>query len=173
MRGKEAQKVKKVLEKGITPARAGKSTPVRWQQRSNWDHPRACGEKFDELTHFSRKQGSPPRVRGKGFPCSCRLLQEGITPARAGKSCTPSAVLVSGRDHPRACGEKSFSHSARRVGSGSPPRVRGKASERLTTANYDRITPARAGKRYSLRPLNSACWDHPRACGEKHCRKLV
>ena len=31
------------------------------------------------------------------------------------------------------------------------------------------ITPAYAGKSSSFFAISSACWDHPRLCGEKKC----
>ena len=33
--------------------------------------------------------------------------------------------------------------------------------------SIDRITPACAGKRYTLTAQSSMVWDHPRVCGEK------
>ena len=50
---------------------------------------------------------------------------------------------------------------------GSPPRVRGKVSERLTRGNYARITPACAGKRPLPSSGDTRARDHPRVCGEK------
>ena len=50
------------------------------------------------------------------------------------------------QDHPRVCGEKSFSSMSQSRPSGSPPRVRGKV---YGCANYNYqygITPACAGK---------------------------
>ena len=51
------------------------------------------------------------------------------------------------RDHPRVCGEKRYSIQRIGKGTGSPPRMRGKVSQRELKADRDRITPAYAGKR--------------------------
>ena len=50
---------------------------------------------------------------------------------------------------------------------GSPPRVRGKDSIRITEKGDTRITPACAGKRQGFLALVPGCRDHPRVCGEK------
>ena len=55
---------------------------------------------------------------------------------------------------------------------GSPPRVRGKESLRQIRGRAGRITPACAGKRFSLCPERLAEKDHPRVCGEKPMCKM-
>ena len=45
VRGKAQMPDKWPCVVGITPARAGKSSPSRRAARPSWDHPRACGEK--------------------------------------------------------------------------------------------------------------------------------
>ena len=71
------------------------------------------------------------------------------------------------QDHPRVCGEKNLTVEAGGSITGSPPRVRGKASKSANITGGSRITPACAGK--SLRTLITCdCrQDHPRVCGEK------
>ena len=54
------------------------------------------------------------------------------------------------------------------AGPGSPPRVRGKVSERGSYFMMTRITPACAGKRSGQSGKIFACEDHPRVCGEKN-----
>ena len=71
----------------------------------------------------------------------------GITPACAGKS--SSSFWCSG------------------VSIGSPPRVRGKAGLVGGHADYERITPACAGKRQAWPSRSPTFRDHPRVCGEK------
>ena len=95
---------------GITPAYAGKS-PFKWFfQVVLGDHPRVCGEKGVPHRGGTRCRGSPPRMRGKGFPMFLLRRPVGITPAYAGKRLT-SAPCATGRwDHPRVCGEKPFVH---------------------------------------------------------------
>ena len=72
--------------RGITPACAGSRHPQKARYTGNRDHPRVCGEKHTSLSVQSTIGGSPPRVRGEGFPaisCPCAV---GITPACAGRS---------------------------------------------------------------------------------------
>ena len=76
--------------------------------------------------------------------------------------------LCSGRgDHPRVGGEKSFIHSWLSVGTGSPPRGRGKAQMDLSNLEQLRITPAWAGKSRSADLRSELSEDHPRVGGEK------
>ncbi len=77
----------------ITPACAGKSAGIFQAQLQAKDHPRVCGEKIEILMKRTESAGSPPRVRGKVPAADCKLLDDRITPACAGKS-----VLRSGAD---------------------------------------------------------------------------
>ena len=71
---------------GITPACAGKRIPGFRLIFANGDHPRVCGEKYEDLMYNPKVMGSPPRVRGKVFGLVSRVPGLGITPACAGKS---------------------------------------------------------------------------------------
>ena len=153
--------------RGITPARAGKSPVSTSSNARARDHPRACGEKANTYIVTPSKVGSPPRVRGKGAAAHVRRGDEGITPARAGKSRAPTRAGRTTRDHPRACGEKALSVSLLHPKQGSPPRVRGKVDALQRRQLFPGITPARAGKRQNHAACGSAARDHPRACGEK------
>ena len=50
---------------------------------------------------------------------------------------------------------------------GSPPHGRGKGYEDWEGVSKERITPAWAGKSFSVSRLGAWCWDHPRMGGEK------
>ncbi len=50
---------------------------------------------------------------------------------------------------------------------GSPPPMRGKDLENLSSPRSIGITPAYAGKSVRLTAAHSAHQDHPRLCGEK------
>ena len=108
-------------------------------------------------------------MRGKGGPNHVQRTKEGITPAHAGKRRTSRAFVLLTRDHPRACGEKPYSLNRPPDGSGSPPRMRGKAVSAVVQLFGDRITPAHAGKRSVCLRLKWPPSHHPRACGEKVC----
>ena len=147
VRGKAYSKVKPDEYMGITPAHAGKSTKRNRCSNGRRDHPRACGEKEAKTWPKESVWGSPPRMRGKVpvtvFLCFCA----GITPAHAGKSCTPSGCRPQSWDHPRACGEKRRCLKTSSASLGSPPRMRGKGQIQHKIGARDGITPAHAGKR--------------------------
>ena len=127
MRGKEYVNRPPRVHLGITPACAGKRLVPSAPLDKGGDHPRMCGEKAASGEYVTRKEGSPPHVRGKGlqFAVSCRDL--GITPACAGKRAQREGTPCGTGDHPRMCGEKGF-----------PPGL---------CVLLTRITPACAGKR--------------------------
>ena len=167
VRGKVAELLDERNMHGITPARAGKREVMVLPHVPPEDHPRACGEKGALFESGGGVQGSPPRVRGKGWIDRRNDPLNGITPARAGKSPSRSTCCCSGRDHPRACGEKTPLLSRVAIAGGSPPRVRGKGPCSACPARCGRITPARAGKSGTPTTRAASSRDHPRACGEK------
>ena len=69
----------------ITPAYAGKSVFEQHDVISDKDHPRLCGEKYQEGTVITAYIGSPPPMRGKGHGLSFSPRFFRITPAYAGK----------------------------------------------------------------------------------------
>ena len=90
---------------GITPARAGKTSHRSRAIRRNEDHPRSCGKDSFIAHQLLNPLGSPPLVRerpGKSTRPRCR---PGITPARAGKTCTLMALHDEFGDHPRSYGK--------------------------------------------------------------------
>ena len=126
-----------------------------------------CGEKAVGLDHQVDILGSPPRMQGKGPAGQILVVSVGITPACAGKSAVREILLIVSRDHPRVCGEKSPRGHCLCYPIGSPPRMRGKERNRISGLPQAGITPAYAGKSSFLASHRSACWDHPRVCGEK------
>ena len=79
----------------ITPAYAGKSFVCVLLSVSIRDHPRVCGEKFDQLPLEIRQKGSPPRMRGKVSRGEYSEMDSGITPAYAGKRSRASGFVPS------------------------------------------------------------------------------
>ena len=57
------------------------------------------------------------------------------------------------------------------VGLGSPPPMRGKATEKYNGVSKKGITPAYAGKSKTHAGMSTPAADHPRLCGEKHIGK--
>ena len=168
MRGKAHALKKRTLPVGITPAYAGKRFVLTVQQGWKQDHPRVCGEKSAFRLAVRSATGSPPRMRGKVAHLSEVSVDEGITPAYAGKSPRSSLLPLSRWDHPRVCGEKTQNptqnailmgspprmrgkdHSSRANtnSAGSPPRMRGKGITATVQSSITGITPAYAGKSY-------------------------
>ena len=113
------------------------------------DHPRACGENLDEFLPCKTVRGSPPRVRGKRAKTYGDTHEQGITPARAGKTRAGLCRSAPSWDHPRACGENAPLMREKPAQRGSPPRVRGKLLDKEKAFQFLRITPARAGKTWT------------------------
>ena len=172
MRGKDNQIIKQQQELGITPAYAGKSPLFQNVRQCIEDHPRLCGEKADTAQNLANSAGSPPPMRGKGFPYIITSTGSRITPAYAGKRIPYFAACFTISDHPRLCGEKLSRCDDLRSGVGSPPPMRGKVFSIAIIRIKTRITPAYAGKRRPCGDLAAHCRDHPRLCGEK-CRCSV
>ena len=91
-----------------------------------------------------------------------------ITPAHAGKTTVAVQQVRHHTDHPRACGENSAYGKVHFLRFGSPPRMRGKPFPLPVPSFASRITPAHAGKTFSLPGSRALPPDHPRACGENH-----
>ena len=117
-------------------------------------------------------QGSPPRGRGKVLFLSVLCVTSGITPAWAGKSAGFQSAPSGPRDHPRVGGEKSSPRIAAGRPLGSPPRGRGKGFFHGRSVPLAGITPAWAGKSFSMTARGRVRRDHPRVGGEKINRLL-
>ena len=115
-------------------------------------------------------------MRGKVGNRPGGQLPVGITPACAGKSLPLRHSTVTGRDHPRMCGEKAIRDCVMKTVKGSPPHVRGKAEQCNRRNNQPGITPTYAGKSFWRCKARRRCRDHPphmrgKGCGDKvkHC----
>ena len=146
MRGKGLSELAHTKKARITPACAGKTTSVLPSTLPATDHPRVCGENFQDLAAQYEKAGSPPRVRGKRNDYRPGTIQVRITPACAGKTLSPALRVSAPTDHPRVCGENGTRASKKRAPCGSPPRMRGKHIGAACDYRGVRITPAHAGK---------------------------
>ena len=110
------------------------------------------------------------RGKGRDFPRGMRAQR--ITPAYAGKSNIFFHFAAPPRDHPRTCGEKFSGRLPATTATGSPPHMRGKVPIFADPQEWDRITPAHAGKRAFITSRRHPDRDHPRTCGEKVFRPL-
>ena len=129
MRGKEGGKLCAIIMPRITPAYAGKSYRSESTLHSRPDHPRLCGEKTMSSVFSTADTGSPPPMRGKAEITRTKFDTVGITPAYAGKRFQFPDHRFPCQDHPRLCGEKRQRTGQKHFGEGSPPPMRGKASQ--------------------------------------------
>ena len=111
----------------ITPAYAGKSSPIDCSIPQYQDHPRLCGEKSSSLKNNKIGLGSPPPMRGKVHIVVHTVAIIRITPAYAGKRLLTICDGNDIEDHPRLCGEKFHNAYNSPLRLGSPPPMRGKA----------------------------------------------
>ena len=110
---------------GITPADAGNSKLWQNLKKMLADHPRGCGEQCFIRSKGCEHLGSPPRMRGTGFPPYLFINTNGITPADAGNRNCKTRNAVATQDHPRGCGEQVTFIIMTTWEQGSPPRMRG------------------------------------------------
>ena len=147
-RGKVLEGAPPLVTGRITPARAGKRNIFPACLDKVRDHPRTRGEKYEFIILRNSIAGSPPHARGKDGRSIYQYLQE--------------------QDHPRTRGEKLLLRVVLMSLSGSPPHARGKVIFSAVSVDFDRITPARAGKSaYSFQAQRTG-EDHPRTRGEKN-----
>mgnify|MGYP006266144635 CR=1 FL=1 len=172
-RGKGAVFDPHPIDRGITPARAGKRCAHAYPPATAQNYPRSRGEKAARTSESVKRSELPPLARGKaGFdqPVSER---PGITPARAGKSHSASMWQPGYWNYPRSRGEK-FSASSCLVGSPElPPLARGKETTAVPKGTLLGITPARAGKSNRLRRPPALRGNYPRSRGEKNTDQLT
>ena len=131
------------------------------------DHPRLRGEKAVCAVLHLYSWGSPPLTRGKDSDTPQGGLENGITPAYAGKSHDQKKWYADGRDHPRLRGEKVFFAVVLQLLIGSPPLTRGKGAILPLERVRHGITPAYAGKSLGRTAGAKHRRDHPRLRGEK------
>ena len=112
-RGKPVETVGEVLDPGLIPAWAGKTSEPPASPEALASHPRMGGENLEIGCVGHGASGSSPRGRG-------------IIPARAGKTTRTSATACVDRAHPRAGGENTGEIEAAVREAGSSPRERGK-----------------------------------------------
>ena len=115
--------------------------------------------------------GSPPHARGRRITVLPINKNFRITPACAGKTPWRRRSSSGRRDHPRMRGEDSVLELKSKNYDGSPPHARGRLDVSKGEIDYERITPACAGKTEGSGLYRSFRRDHPRMRGEdlKEC----
>ena len=73
------------IDYGITPAHAGRICPTVRRDKTEEDHPRACGTNPNLFSSLLPTLGSPPRMREELGEAGSSAALLGITPAHAGR----------------------------------------------------------------------------------------
>ena len=153
-------------ELGIIPACAGSTVIVSTRSRASRDHPRMCGEHTEAQWAKEYEQGSSPHVRGALTPIAPAKASSGIIPACAGSTDSQVGLLVLRGDHPRMCGEHTYSNIEQSWIEGSSPHVRGAPVDHYSAEGGCGIIPACAGSTGRVESARTGSRDHPRMCGE-------
>ena len=106
LRGTDLIPCNDLLNWRFIPAPAGNGAQSHISKSVVPVHPRACGERLDEICSLRWSDGSSPRLRGTVFnqakPVQCRRF----IPAPAGNGFCQAVEKVQVTVHPRACGER-------------------------------------------------------------------
>ena len=169
-RGKHSRRCRQLLDSGLIPAHAGKTTRPAGTRRARRAHPRSRGENENGGKAWNKATGSSPLTRGKH---QVTVLDRGdgrLIPAHAGKTPQRGSRPRRAEAHPRSRGENlNVSVEVVHAG-GSSPLTRGKPHGRGGPAGEPGLIPAHAGKT-SPAPERRA-WGpaHPRSRGENFVR---
>ena len=166
MRERPKRRGEKGTSWGITPARAGKTGCYVIADDGKRDHPHSCGKDCSLFLVPTKGLGSPPLVRERQRADGVNGGNDGITPARAGKTIPLPSWRFARQDHPRSCGKDQFVERELQFALGSPPLVREILLIYRRLRLSGRITPARAGKTTGYAAGNVPEGDHPRSCGK-------
>ena len=130
---------------GLTPACAGTSPGCSRAAPRRRAHPRVRGD----VKVYGHGQvlvvGSPPRARGRPRCDRPHQPGQGLTPACAGTSSGHAKAVAALWAHPRVRGDVLADSLARGEAPGSPPRARGRPTERQQRVSGRGLTPACAG----------------------------
>ena len=151
---------------GIIPACAGNTPIPEFSNSELRGYPHRRGEH-----RRSRRPSLPtgwlsPQTRGTPRKRRFTTRSTGVIPTDAGNTLHGKVSGVSGRDHPRTCGEHLNCLPSHDRYSGSSPHMRGTLMVGCTQPQLAGIIPAHAGNTGYQSPCKSGQRDHPRTCGE-------
>ena len=152
---------------GLIPAHAGNTGVSKRFVGRVGAHPRACGEHAATTLGLTKNEGSSPRMRGTLVGELGEGSGEGLIPAHAGNTVTPTLATGDLRAHPRACGEHFGEVAGLAAGGGSSPHMRGTLKSLHISMCVVGLIPAHAGNTKRCKAKSFSCWAHPRACGER------
>ena len=145
-RGKHSRRRGQLLDCGLIPAHAGKTSGRSTSGELIWAHTRSRGENCAAPQTRSPNSGSSPLTRGKQDGRPVCVAPHGLIPAHAGKTsrCVTSNTLAAA--HPRSRGENLVHFAGDVRECGSSPLTRGKRISLSQTRCKKRLIPAHAGK---------------------------
>ena len=106
-RGGRPRRAQRRPERGLIPARAGRTSSRRTPARPPWAHPRSRGADLALPLDLVRVQGSSPLARGGRRVPVLEGRGGGLIPARAGRTCATRHGRRKKWAHPRSRGADS------------------------------------------------------------------
>ena len=125
-RGKHLPADRRETLRRLIPAHAGKTALCDPHQRRFEAHPRSRGENLMPGRYVVSVAGSSPLTRGKPPVVGETRCRDGLIPAHAGKTVSPSSISLLMWAHPRSRGENIKAAAAVVAEWGSSPLTRGK-----------------------------------------------
>ena len=165
-RGKPRHHRQNAHQRGLIPARAGKTQAAGENLRQVKAHPRSRGENAYLALPTVSAEGSSPLARGKHGRRARRDGLAGLIPARAGKTVLARRPTQPTPAHPRSRGENDATNKFADTLRGSSPLARGKPNPTRESHRLIGLIPARAGKTRRRSPTCSSARAHPRSRGE-------
>ena len=173
-RGRHCPVILQMADSRLTPAWAGKTVIITLRLWSLSTHPRVGGEDDWPCTAVATDDDSPPRGRGRPWWRPRASIGGRLTPAWAGKTMIVGVHSMTRSTHPRVGGEDTRRHPATSWTGDSPPRGRGRRSDRAHVDGAGRLTPAWAGKTRGPLGVHQRRATHPRVGGEdRHHRPVL
>ena len=164
-RGLPSEILRRTVENGIIPARAGFTPCPRSRMMNRSDHPRSRGVYSSTPPILSPYCGSSPLARGLLQIVHREHDPRRIIPARAGLTRDGTRRASAREDHPRSRGVYGPDDDGSIDAFGSSPLARGLLSCSEGPALKERIIPARAGFTALLPSCGTSGRDHPRSRG--------
>ncbi len=165
-RGGRAVDRRRRVVRGLIPARAGRTPRPAPRGPGPPAHPRSRGEDRMPARGVQLVAGSSPLARGGPPGEGARDGQDGLIPARAGRTRSAQASSCRRRAHPRSRGEDDEPAANAAPVPGSSPLARGGHRGDAGSAGAEGLIPARAGRTVSSVSAMSALRAHPRSRGE-------
>jgi len=151
----------------VIPAWAGNSLSRITSLPASPGHPRVGGEQGGCNSPPCVETGSSPRGRGTGSRDEARITNNRVIPAWAGNRQQGESRINQQSGHPRVGGEQISPMREQVELTGSSPRGRGTVAHLASRPIGERVIPAWAGNRDTIRRKRTWITGHPRVGGEQ------